>query len=278
MTASGPRKLPARAHGLVSRDMGDECVVVDEATQQAHALSGLAAAIWRATDGGPYPEVDQGEIDGAVDRMVEIGLLQAPSSLSRRQVLARTGKVAALTAITTIALPEVAAHASTITSGTLVGQNKTLTIPAGAKRVSITLVGASGGNGAAGTGQTPAAGALGGMVVWAPGDSYTATNAISLNYSTGAAGAAAAGRTPGAGGVGFHAGASGGGKEAGEGSPVVVAGGAPASPITSAGGVVIEAGGRRRGRRREQRSRQRRRRGCRRHERTVIVGKRLERV
>ena len=64
MTASGPRKLPARVHGLVSRDMGDECVVVDEATQQAHALSGLAAAIWRATDGGSYPEADQGEIDG----------------------------------------------------------------------------------------------------------------------------------------------------------------------------------------------------------------------
>src|SRR3954467_10237494 len=106
------RKLPARAEGLIEREYDGEFVVLNESTQQAHALSGLAADVWRATDGGPMPQASSDDVDTAVAELVELGLLVEPIGFSRRAPPQRAGTVAAAAGVISIGLPEVAAHAS----------------------------------------------------------------------------------------------------------------------------------------------------------------------
>src|SRR4051812_10745290 len=51
--------------GLSARELGDEVVVVDQTTQQAHALSGPTAELWRALDAGRAPSLPGSEVDAA---------------------------------------------------------------------------------------------------------------------------------------------------------------------------------------------------------------------
>ena len=47
MTSSRP--MPRKAAGVHAREVGDEIVVVAEATKQAHVLRGVTADLWRGT-------------------------------------------------------------------------------------------------------------------------------------------------------------------------------------------------------------------------------------
>src|SRR4051794_26900296 len=107
-TSNGGGRL-TRREGLVARDLGDEVMIVDPATNQAHCLSGVTAQVWRAAEGAAMPKGTAA--DRALSELVASGLLVRPG-MSRRALLQRSGTAIALTGIASIALPEAMAHAS----------------------------------------------------------------------------------------------------------------------------------------------------------------------
>src|SRR4051794_15283440 len=111
--------LPRKATGLITRDLGDEIVVVDTATGTAHSLSGLTAQVWRTLDAGRLPSAPEAELATALAELGLLGLVEAPSGLSRRALLARGGAVAVGASVITIGLPTVAMAASQTTAITL---------------------------------------------------------------------------------------------------------------------------------------------------------------
>ncbi|MGZ4588917.1 MAG: twin-arginine translocation signal domain-containing protein, partial [Mycobacteriaceae bacterium] len=116
MTTGSVWALPPRAPGLIMEEVGDEIVVVDPDTQRAHALSGLAARVFVASEDGRFTgEDDPAAVDAAVAGLVEAGLLVPTVGISRRVLLQRAGVVAAAAGIITIGLPTAANAASTPT-------------------------------------------------------------------------------------------------------------------------------------------------------------------
>jgi hypothetical protein len=111
--------LPGRATDAWSREVGDDVVIVDSATERAHALSGLAAEVWRASETGEWTGPISANFHEAVDQLIDAGLLLPQSGMSRRTMLKRTGTVAAGVGIASIALPMANAAASVTASITL---------------------------------------------------------------------------------------------------------------------------------------------------------------
>jgi hypothetical protein len=113
MTSRKTRKLPESADGVVSRDLGGEYVVLNTATEEAHALQGPAAVVWRSVCDGTSPELPDEQVEEAVQALETLGLLLPPAGMTRRSML-KTGGVIAATGIgiVTIGLPEVAAASS----------------------------------------------------------------------------------------------------------------------------------------------------------------------
>src|SRR3954471_21294103 len=109
--------LPRKATGLITRELGDDIVVVDSATDTAHSLGGLTAQVWRSLDTGQLPSAPQAELATAVAELETVGLVNVPG-MSRRTLLRRAGTVAVAGSVITIAMPEVMAAASqTIATG-----------------------------------------------------------------------------------------------------------------------------------------------------------------
>jgi hypothetical protein len=124
-----------RTDDVVAEDLGDEVVVYDVRTQEAHLLSGSTAKLWRCAEGvavqqlpvlmgGPAGGIQ--EVWEAIELMQAKGLLaeriEVPASdtpgLSRRQILKRMGIAAvALPAITTLLSQQPAAAACGRTAG-----------------------------------------------------------------------------------------------------------------------------------------------------------------
>jgi hypothetical protein len=74
MTTGSVWALPPRAPGLIMEEVGNEIVVVDPDTQRAHALSGLAARIFVASEDGRFTgDDDPAAVDAAVAGLVEAG-------------------------------------------------------------------------------------------------------------------------------------------------------------------------------------------------------------
>lgn len=110
----------ARKSGLVIQEAGDEVLVYDTATNQAHCLNGTAAFVWQSCDGrntvGGITEMLNRKFDGkvgedfvwlALDQLSRENLLEErlepkAAAVSRRDALRRIGYAAA------IALPAVA--------------------------------------------------------------------------------------------------------------------------------------------------------------------------
>lgn len=148
--------IPTRTPGLLSQYVGAEIVVVDPATQQAHALSGALAQVWAVTETGRWPrDMDasaaadtQGD---AVAQLTAAGLLQPNRGVSRRVMLSRVGGVAVVGGLATIGLPSVEAAASPmctpVTASAFRSGGYTLTVPprAGGTMVNFTLTGGGGG-------------------------------------------------------------------------------------------------------------------------------------
>src|SRR3954468_18230476 len=98
--------LPRKATGLITRELGDDIVVVDAATDTAHSLSGLTAQVWRSLDAGRLPSAPQDELATALAELEAAGLLEVPG-MSRRTLLHRAGTVAVVGgAVLTIKIPE----------------------------------------------------------------------------------------------------------------------------------------------------------------------------
>jgi Coenzyme PQQ synthesis protein D (PqqD) len=124
----------ARKEGLVVRELPEELLVYDTDTHEAHCLNETAAAVWHRCDGRTSvpkiaaelsaalgTEVDEDVVWLALEDLWKRNLLvgePAPSdeaTMSRSQVLRRTGLVAAAVAVpvvVSVAAPT-AAHAAT---------------------------------------------------------------------------------------------------------------------------------------------------------------------
>jgi hypothetical protein len=128
----------------MTRDLGTEVVVVDSATDQAHALTGLSAQVWRSLDEGRLPSAPEAELATVVQELNEAGLLEL-GGMSRRTLLRRAGTVAVAGGVITIAMPEVMAAASGtatttgLTGTPIVAGSSTLTasVTAGATPVTV---------------------------------------------------------------------------------------------------------------------------------------------
>jgi hypothetical protein len=115
---------PAKRDGLVVQAIGDEVIVYDPATHQAHSLNRPAALVFERVDGkASVSEIasavgdDLGGRSGdrivevALDRLGSAGLLTPPTSSSRRAVL-RGLALALVPVVTTVLVPRAAAAAS----------------------------------------------------------------------------------------------------------------------------------------------------------------------
>jgi hypothetical protein len=97
--------------GLHASEVGQELVLVDERSQQAHSLTGVAAQVFRAVEARTAVDLDDEQVAAAVAELETRGLVHR-AGISRRSVLSGAGKIAVAGTIITIALPEVQAAAS----------------------------------------------------------------------------------------------------------------------------------------------------------------------
>jgi hypothetical protein len=249
-------RLPVPAEGVVSRQLGEEFVVLSTARNEAHSLTGPSAVVWRSVRDGTRPALPDEEVDTAVEALLGLGLLARPGGLSRRRML-QGGVVVTAVGISSIALPSVAAAASgsqsygTRDSGatTPIFQfpGATIILPINARNIVVTLVGAPGGAGGNGN-----RGAIfspfgdGTEVTWTLG--VTLPSALTLTYTVGGPGGTGGIGTPGPGGTGFEVGANGGtgGQSADTSTSGGGGGGGGSTGVTASGtfsGSVIAGGG-----------------------------------
>ena len=109
MTSRGP--LPRKAEGLHGQALDGEFVVVNAATQQAHALTGLAAELWAGIDADTWPAASDSDLDAAVAELTALGLVQT-AGVSRRSFVRQAGTVAVAGTVISIGLPMATAAAS----------------------------------------------------------------------------------------------------------------------------------------------------------------------
>jgi hypothetical protein len=137
----------ARSEGLLIEHVGDETVVYDLESKEAHCLKAVAAFVFAQADGNRSlgdisararerlgPEVRDGDIRAAVEQLEDIDLLARPlvvpeDGLSRRQMVKRvayTGAAAvtATTMITSIAAPNALASCTGQQGGCSCTKNK----------------------------------------------------------------------------------------------------------------------------------------------------------
>jgi hypothetical protein len=132
-TASGIVRPRARRESLVVREVGDEVVVYDLPTHQAHCLNAVAAAVWRSCDGRTEPREiarrlslppgapgSEQVVRVALDLLGEARLLEdrpsGPAARPRRVLLGRLGAAAALSlpVVASLLVPEPAAAQSCV--------------------------------------------------------------------------------------------------------------------------------------------------------------------
>ena len=129
---SGEFRPRARRRRLVVQALGEETLVYDQESHQAHRLSPFAGHLWEACDGrrtivelrqvrgGSAAEVAQGlrELNAA-------GLLEGapPEEPTRRRMLGRLGRAAAVPAVVSILVPTSASAQSCIPNGGFCGTN-----------------------------------------------------------------------------------------------------------------------------------------------------------
>jgi hypothetical protein len=122
----------ARSEGLLTEAVGDELVIFDSETNEAHALKPLAAAVFAACDGNtPAVElaavagaqlgqpVDSAQVDEALTQLEDSGLLvdSAPDGISRRRMLQVGGAAAAGVLVSSALVPALAAASTTCYAG-----------------------------------------------------------------------------------------------------------------------------------------------------------------
>lgn len=145
---------PVPRRDLVLSDLGDEIVIYDPVTRQAHNLQKEAAGLFRALEGGHTPIWDDLALS-ILHELEQAGLLEepleGPQDSSRRQLLARASRFAGAGFLASIVVATPAAAQSGVTeamcdgsSGEFCGQ---LCIDAGpiGSRVCASITGFPGG-------------------------------------------------------------------------------------------------------------------------------------
>jgi DNA-binding transcriptional regulator YhcF (GntR family) len=123
--SAGAGKPVGRRVDLVVEDIGDEVLVYDQRSDQAHCLGSVAGRVWRACDGATTVEqlstrlgLEEATTERALDELEQCGLLETglPGGVTRREAAARIAKVGAAAAsaplIYSIAAPTPALAAS----------------------------------------------------------------------------------------------------------------------------------------------------------------------
>src|SRR5204863_2609891 len=109
----GSAKPRARTAELVVEDVGDELLIYDLRSDEAHCLDPRAAAVWRACDGkAPVANIAAatGMAEDAVEQTLRelsaLSLVEAPLDHSRRDAMKLVlTAAAAIPAVRTIAVP-----------------------------------------------------------------------------------------------------------------------------------------------------------------------------
>lgn len=117
MTSDDSTRIPSRAPDLIARDMDGEIVVMDQEAKLVHLLKDVAADVWRAAEAGESLPASS-QVDVAVARMTDAGLLQGAEGVSRRNLL-RSATLLAGVGLTSMALPPAIAMASSNVATTL---------------------------------------------------------------------------------------------------------------------------------------------------------------
>jgi len=119
----------ARAEGLSIQELGNEILIYDRDTDQAHCLGPVAARVWRACDGKrPLADLgDDAEVTSALVELADKGLVverdvAGGSGISRRQLV---GRMAAAAVATPVILSVTAPRAEAV--GSCVAHNATCT-------------------------------------------------------------------------------------------------------------------------------------------------------
>ena len=237
-----------RTSGLIERAVDDSLVVYDRKTDTAHALHGAASRIWPLCDGRTsvteaaktldLPAVD---VAAALAELDVAGLL-APNHASRRTFLRGSaiagGTILALPLVESLAAPAALAAAST---SQVFNSDGTFVVPAGTKRVEVTLIGGGGGGGdgfnlggvhTAG-GHGGAAAEMNAVITFATPTASNQTVNIHIGGGGSSPGAGGSG-TPGAGGTGGHS---------SNGTSLVGGGGGGTSSIESGATQILVACG-----------------------------------
>ena len=95
-----PLTLPARVEGLIVNDFGQELLIFDPRTQQAHHLTAGAALVFRHCDGRTsvaelLQHLDAQSLRQILFELEQKRLLQVPSGLDRRHFLSNLARLAA---------------------------------------------------------------------------------------------------------------------------------------------------------------------------------------
>jgi len=123
MAPSAPWLPLRRSNALLTERVGDEVVVLDERSGQAHCLTAPAAAVWDLCDGshgvariGQLTGLPDGEAAGALATLRELELLEPepeePLRLTRRTVARRAIQAGAGAIVLSAVIPAAAAAAS----------------------------------------------------------------------------------------------------------------------------------------------------------------------
>jgi hypothetical protein len=117
-----------RARGLLTEQVGEDVVVLDQSVHQVHCLTGTAAAVWNLCDGSRGTEriaeiagVGRADADAALDTLRELDLIEPPREqpseqtprVTRRAIARRALQAGAGGLVLSAALPAVAGAAST---------------------------------------------------------------------------------------------------------------------------------------------------------------------
>jgi hypothetical protein len=116
----------ARNSELAVEELGDEVLVYDLSTDEAHCLGATAARVWRACDGDTTVEalertlgLTADDVTKALEELERCSLLAAPpAGITRRELNLKVTKVgaaaAALPFIVSVAVPAIAAATPTV--------------------------------------------------------------------------------------------------------------------------------------------------------------------
>jgi 6-phosphogluconolactonase (cycloisomerase 2 family) len=147
-----------RSDGVLVQALGDELVIYDHLSEQAHALNAVAASVWRACDGTRSPDVIAkdlellGEVvDAAVAQFAAAGLLEDESVpagwVDRRRLLIGAAAVSVPVLMSTITVPAAMAADSGTLTGMLtpVSQNPTSNASTGGSPITVAFATSSSG-------------------------------------------------------------------------------------------------------------------------------------